>query len=113
MSLELRRVIIFTANLAVLSDFYETVIGLTVSGREEGWADFHAGPCAIALHAGRARPGNRPPKLVFYASDVEQTRTLLVKRGLKQAGPVKSTGRFDMCDCRDPDGNPFQISSRT
>ena len=56
---------------------------------------------------------NRPPKIVFYASDVAQTRALLIQRGLKQAGPVKSAGRFELCDCRDPDGNPFQISSRT
>ena len=40
-------------------------------------------------------------------------RALLIQRGLTQAGPVKSAGRFDLCDCRDPDGNPFQISSRT
>jgi predicted enzyme related to lactoylglutathione lyase len=112
MSLELRRVILFTSNIAALADFYQTVIGLTVAGREEGWVDFNAGACGLALHAGKPSVGSRPPKIVFQTSDVARTRALLVKRGLAQAGPVKSTGTFDMCDCRDPDGNHFQISSR-
>jgi catechol 2,3-dioxygenase-like lactoylglutathione lyase family enzyme len=112
MSLELRRVILFTSNVAALADFYQNVIGLTVAGREEGWVDFNAGACGLALHAGRPKAGTRPPKIVFHSSDVARTRSLLVQRGLTQAGPVKSAGRFDLCDCRDPDGNPFQISSR-
>ncbi len=112
MSLELRRVILFTSNISALTDFYQTVIGLTVAGREEGWVDFDAGACGLALHAGKPKVGARPPKLVFRSADVARTRALLIERGLMQAGPVKSTGTFDMCDCKDPDGNPFQISSR-
>ena len=113
MSLELRRVILFTSNIAALAEFYETVVGLTVATRDDGWVDLEAGGCGLALHTGKPKIGNRPPKIVFYASDVAQTRALLIQRGLTQAGPVKSAGRFELCDCRDPDGNPFQISSRT
>ena len=112
MTLELRRVILFTPRLAEMTDFYSNVLGLEVTGREEGWVDFAAGPCRLALHAGRSKVGSRPPKLAFYATDVSGARTALVKKGLALAGPVKSTGSFDMCDCKDPDGNPFQISSR-
>jgi len=112
MLLELRRVILFTSNLGELTDFYRDVIGLTVVEREEGWVDFGAGACGLALHAGKAKVGSRPPKIVFYSADVARTRTALLKRGLARAGAVKSSGRFDMCDCKDPDGNPIQISSR-
>ena len=112
MTLELRRVILFTPRLAEMADFYSNVLGLEVTGREEGWVDFAAGPCRLALHAGRSKVGSRPPKLAFYATDVSGARTALLKKGLALAGPVKSTGSFDMCDCKDPDGNPFQISSR-
>ena len=112
MTLELRRVILFTPRLAELADFYHTVLGLEVTGREDGWIDFAAGACGLALHAGPSKVGKRPPKLAFYAADVAGARAALLKKGLAQAGPVKSTGSFDMCDCKDPDGNRFQISSR-
>ena len=112
MTLQLRRVILFTPRLAEMADFYCNVLGLEVTGREDGWINFAAGPCCLALHAGASTPGKRPPKLAFYAADVAGTRAGLLKRGLAKAGPVKSTGSFDMCDCKDPDGNPFQISSR-
>ena len=80
--------------------------------REDGWVDFKAGACSLALHAGKSVIGNRPPKIAFYAADVAAARATLVKRGLADAGKIASTGNFDMCDCKDPDGNPFQISSR-
>jgi hypothetical protein len=50
--------------------------------------------------------------LVFYAADVAAARAVLVKRGAVAMGKVISADRFDMCDGKDPDGNPFQISSR-
>ena len=112
MPLELRRVILFTSRLAEMTAFYRDVVGLEAVGREEGWVDFGAGACGLALHAGKSTVGARPPKIVFYAADVAAARAGLVKRGLAKAGPVKSAASFDMCDCKDPDGNPFQISSR-
>jgi catechol 2,3-dioxygenase-like lactoylglutathione lyase family enzyme len=112
MKLELRRLILFTANVPVLTAFYRDVLGLDVVNRAEGWVEFDSGGCSLALHAGKSVVGNRPPKIAFYAADVGATRASLIKRGLASAGPVKSTGTFDMCDCKDPDGNAFQISSR-
>jgi catechol 2,3-dioxygenase-like lactoylglutathione lyase family enzyme len=112
MALQLRRVILFTPRLAEMTIFYRDILGLEVAGQEDGWVDFAAGACSLALHVGPSKVGNRPPKLAFYAEDVAGARADLLKRGLAVAGPVKSTGRFDMCDCKDPDGNPFQISSR-
>lgn len=112
MELTLRRVIIFTADVAKLAAFYRDALGLAIVGREEGWIELAAGACTIALHGGRPKIGNRPPKIVFYAADVAAARAALSKRGVTGMGPVKSTATFDMCDGRDPDGNPFQISSR-
>ena len=111
MMLELRRVILFTLRMAELTAFYRDVVGLDVTGQEDGWVDFAAGGCGLALHAGKRTAGARI-KVVFHAADVAAARAGLIHRGLADAGPVKSTGAFDMCDCKDPDGNPFQISSR-
>lgn len=74
MKLDLRRVIIFTADLERLVAFYRDLIGLEIVGREKGWVDFSAGGCNIALHAGKPVLGVRPPKLVFYAADVASAR---------------------------------------
>jgi catechol 2,3-dioxygenase-like lactoylglutathione lyase family enzyme len=112
MALELRRVILFTPNLVAMTAFYRDVLGLEVIGAEEGWVDFATGGCRLALHAGKSTVGQRPPKLVFYAANVEDARTTLIERGLIAASPVKAAGAFQMCDLKDPDGNPLQISSR-
>jgi catechol 2,3-dioxygenase-like lactoylglutathione lyase family enzyme len=112
MRLEMRRVILFTANIDTMSKFYRDIIGLELVNSEDGWREFSAGPCTIALHRGASSIGSRPPKLVFYASDVAAARTELVKRGAVGLGKLLSTDNFDMCNGKDPDGNPFQISSR-
>ena len=111
MKLRFRRIIIFTSHLEAMESFYRDVIGLKVAGREDGWVDFDAGECRLALHVGGGKPGNRPPKIVFHASDVAAAQTALVKRGAKM-GKVVSAKHFDMCNGKDPDGNPFQVSSR-
>lgn len=111
MKLSMRRVILFTSRMDAMTAFYRDVIGLRIAGREEGWVDFEAGDCRIALHAEGGPVGKRPPKLAFFAADVAAARATLVKRGLKM-GPVVSAKTFDMCNGKDPDGNPIQISSR-
>ena len=108
---ELRRVVLFTANLEGMSAFYGGVLGLAVLSREDGWIDYDAGACRIALHKGKSAVGTRPPKLVFYAEDVAAARALLVERGAKM-GKVLDAGAFLMCNGKDPDGNAFQISGR-
>ncbi len=108
----MRRIVLFTTSMEVMGEFYGRALGLALLHTEEGWRDYDAGACRIALHQGPSTPGKRPPKLVFYAKDVGAARAALVRRGVKTLGPVKSTSTFDMCDGTDPDGNRIQISSR-
>src|ERR1700735_3826471 len=110
--MELSRIILFTADVARLTAFYRDVIGLRVVREEAGWVELDAGACTVALHKGNPKPGNRPPKLVFHAPDVAAARAALLARGAADLGPVKSAPSFAMCDGHDPDGNPFQLSSR-
>ena len=112
MQLQLKRVILFTGAMDAMTAFYRDVIGLSVVSREIGWVEFDAGACRIALHEGSGVPGKRPPKLVFEAKDVAAARALLMRRGAKIIGEIVSTSSFDMCNGKDPDGNPFQLSSR-
>jgi len=69
--------------------------------RRESW---------IALHSGPASPGRKGPKIVFHAEDVTAMRERLVARGAR-FGKVRQ-GQFCLCDGKDPDGNPIQLSNR-
>ncbi len=111
MTLKMARVILFTARMEEMSRFYGEVLGLKQVCDEPGWREFAAGGIRIALHSGPASPGRKGPKLVFYARDVARLRQILTGRGAR-FGKVRQGGRICLCDGRDPDGNPVQLSSR-
>jgi catechol 2,3-dioxygenase-like lactoylglutathione lyase family enzyme len=109
-SLKMARVILFTAQIDKMSRFYGEVLGLKRVTDEKGWKEFAAGAVRIALHSGPSSPGRKGPKIAFYAKDVAAMRKLLVARGAS-FGKVRE-GEFHLCDGKDPDGNPLQLSSR-
>jgi catechol 2,3-dioxygenase-like lactoylglutathione lyase family enzyme len=109
--MELARVILFTAQMDAMSKFYGEVLGLKQVTNEKGWREFDAGGARIGLHSGRSSPGRKGPKIVFHANDVSALRKTLVARGAK-FGKVRDAGVFCLCDGKDPDGNPIQLSSR-
>ena len=115
MTLELRRIIVFAADLKSLGAFYRDVLGLTLKPTPDDprtWLEFHAGACSIALHNGGAVEQNgRPPKIVFYAADVKTTRAALNARGAN-FGRVITTELFEFCNGTDPEGNALSLSSR-
>jgi catechol 2,3-dioxygenase-like lactoylglutathione lyase family enzyme len=111
MTLQLRRVILFTRDVPALTAFYRDVIGLAVlPGAEDGWVELEAGGCRIALHKSGANiPGTT--KLAFGAQDVAATREQLLARGAK-FGPLRRSGPLELCNGSDPDGNELQLSNR-
>ncbi len=108
--MKLARVILFTARMEEMSAFYGEVLGLKLVTDEKGWKEFDAGGTRIALHSGSALPGTKGPKLAFFARDVAATRMKLMARGAKfgKAGGAP----FYLCNGKDPDGNPIQLSAR-
>jgi len=111
MSLTLRRIILFTRNMAEMAAYYRNTLDLPLVTDESGFKEFDAGGCKIALHNGASEIGARPPKIVFYSADVAATRENLTARGAK-LGKVLAQGGLIRCEGKDPDGNPFQISNR-
>jgi catechol 2,3-dioxygenase-like lactoylglutathione lyase family enzyme len=111
MDLSIRRIIIFTGRIDAMAAFYREVLGLEQIADETGWKEFQAGRCNIALHNGTSIVGKRAPKLAFYSGDVRSTRDALLRRGAPM-GKLKSGSGLDLCEGKDPDGNPFQISNR-
>ncbi len=108
--MKMARVILFTGRIDVMSTFYGEVLGLKQVTNEKGWKEFAAGGARIALHSGPSSPGRKGPKIVFYAKDVAALRETLVSRGAS-FGKVRE-GEFCLCDGKDPDGNPIQLSNR-
>ena len=110
-SMKLARVILFTAKMDAMSEFYGQVLGLKQVTAEKGWREFAAGGARIALHSGPSSPGRKGPKIVFHAKDIAAVREKLVARGAK-FGQVRQGEQFCLCDGKDPDGNPIQLSDR-
>lgn len=110
-SMKMARVILFTAKIDAMSEFYGQVLGLKQVTNEKGWREFAAGAARIALHSGPSSPGRKGPKIVFYAKDVAAARQKLVARGARFGG-VRQSEVFCLCDGKDPDGNPIQLSNR-
>jgi hypothetical protein len=108
--MKVARIILFTGQMPAMSTFYGTVLGLKKATDEPGWKEFAAGAVKIALHSGPASPGRKGPKIVFHAEDVAAARETLVARGAR-FGKVRQ-GEFCLCDGKDPDGNPIQLSNR-
>jgi len=108
--MKMARVILFTNQMDKMTAFYRDVIGLRQVTDEKGWREFDAGGVTVALHSGPPSPGRKGPKIVFQAKDVAAMREALVKRGAK-FGKV-SAGEFHLCNAKDPDGNPIQLSNR-
>lgn len=109
--LRMARVILFTAQMDEMSRFYGEVLGLKQVSNEKGWREFDAGQVRIGLHSGPSSPGRKGPKIAFYAEDVAAMREELNARGAK-FGKVRDGEVFCLCDGKDPDGNPIQLSSR-
>jgi catechol-2,3-dioxygenase len=109
--MKMARVILFTSQLDKMSKFYGEVLGLNQVSSEKGWREFAAGGASIALHSGPSSPGRKGPKIVFHAKDVAAMRAELVERGAK-FGKVRQGEMFCLCDGKDPDGNPIQLSNR-
>lgn len=109
--MKMARVILFTGQMDAMSAFYGDVLGLRQVTHEKGWREFAAGGVHIALHSGPSSPGRKGPKIVFHAEDVAALRGELVARGAK-FGKLRQSGLFCLCDGKDPDGNPIQLSSR-
>jgi len=109
--MKMARVILFTGQMEAMSRFYGQVLGLKQVTNEKGWREFAAGEARIALHSGPSSPGRKGPKIVFYAEDVAAARETLVARGAK-FGKVRQGEVFCLCDGKDPDGNPIQLSNR-
>ena len=108
--MKMARVILFTGQIDAMNKFYREVLGLEQVTNEKGWREFEAGGVRIALHSGPASPGRKGPKIVFHAKDVAALREILVARGAR-FGKVRE-GEICLCDGKDPDGNPIQLSNR-
>lgn len=108
--MKMARVILFTGQMDAMSRFYGEVLGLAkIASGEKGWQEFDAGGVRIALHSGPSSPGRKGPKIVFRAKDVAAQRATLVARGAS-LGKVRQGEKFCLCDGKDPDGNPIQLS---
>lgn len=109
MTLNLQRIVLFVADMDKEAAFYRDKLGLPVSEEREGWIEFDAGACRIALHRGK-----RKPRLDFEThTALQETCAELGDRGVR-LGDIKPHPVHDLSVCggKDPEGNPFRISGQ-
>jgi catechol 2,3-dioxygenase-like lactoylglutathione lyase family enzyme len=104
------RVTLFTGQIDPMSRYYGEVLGLKRVTDEKGWKEFAAGGARIALHPVRPPRARRVRRLSSTPKMSRALRETLVARGAS-FGKVRE-GEFCLCDGKDPDGNPIQLSNR-
>jgi catechol 2,3-dioxygenase-like lactoylglutathione lyase family enzyme len=111
---------IFAKDMDRMTAFYRDALGLRLipETRQDGWVEFEAGGCLLALHAIPAeiakdvditnppqpRSGT-PMKLVFETPDLDAARNHLLSMGAVMREP----SNWGACDGLDPEGNVFQV----
>jgi catechol 2,3-dioxygenase-like lactoylglutathione lyase family enzyme len=118
--MELRRAMIFAKDMDRMTAFYRDGFGLRLipEARQDGWVEFEAGGCTLALHAIPAElakdiditspphpRSDTPMKLVFETPDLQAARNHLLSQGAFMQEPRN----WGACDGVDPEGNVFQI----
>ena len=125
--MQLRIAMLYVKDLERMKQFYSDVLGVSPTNRERSdvWATFDTGGARFALHAIPAEIARRieilspptpretnPTKLIFEVNDVEAERARLEALGIRMLRrPWQQPG--EACDAVDPEGNIFQICSRT
>ncbi len=109
------RIILLVRDVERVAAFYKKHFGLRPLDRsEDGWLELAAEGCHLALHPAPASSGGRGrsrAKIVFAVADVPAAKRRFAAQGLK-FGKVHEVRDFAFANCRDPEGNPIQISSR-
>lgn len=123
-AVRLATVILFCADVPRLAAFYRDRLGLTPTAEtSEGWTVLTAGSVEIGLHRipDEHLPGSRADfqvennvKLVFEVEDVDTLRTALNAQGVEIGEVRQFPGHpYRTADGRDPEGNVFQLASRS
>lgn len=111
---DVSEVILYVADMDRMVEFYTDILGLSVArgAPDHGFVAFETGACELCLHAGAesaAPPG--ASKVVFRVDDLESVRSTLIDRGVEM-GRIRDGGpETQVCDGRDPEGNPFGIGA--
>ncbi len=114
-------VIFYVHNVELLTDFYVDNFGFSIQEQSDGWTLLDSGSVRLGLHRMGAGYTSETPgtgsnvKLVFETEEsIETARSLFCSRNI----PMREIKTFPgyaywLCDGTDPEGNVFQLKSRT
>lgn len=100
-----RDVIIRTPDAKAAADFYQHVLGLSVTQRVGDIVGFETGTLQLFVEQGEALP----PVLDFLVQDVQVTKAVLVAAGCVI---VEENPNVPRCYVRDPFGLTFNLGKR-
>jgi catechol 2,3-dioxygenase-like lactoylglutathione lyase family enzyme len=110
---ELTEVVLYVRDMERAIHFFRDVLGLDPQFESAHWTTFHAGACALALHAtDRREQGIGEPDPTFLVADAAAERERLAALGVEVTGLREPAAGVRVFDLRDPDGNRLSIESR-
>ncbi len=93
--------------------FYRDRVGLTLTGKHEGFAFFDGGEISLALSESLAESLEGPPgpvEVVFSVERVSDAHAALVERGIEfDIEPRAISGPMWAANFRDPDGHHLSV----
>jgi len=110
MTLKLRTITFFVADMDKATNFYSEILNLKAADIRKGWSEYKVSKdFTIAFHKGIGRH----PRLSFTTGeDIAQVRDDLIKKGAR-LGALKDHGKGIMsCKGKDKDGLTIEISNR-
>jgi catechol 2,3-dioxygenase-like lactoylglutathione lyase family enzyme len=110
-------VIITTANLEPMVDFYQRVLGLPLEKEEHGELDIHYGVDLGSLHFAihplsdfsETEPGTAAVKIAFTVNSLEQYVNRLAAEGYYPVQAPHDEGFGPVSSFRDPDSNLIEL----
>ncbi len=109
--LQLAYCITYVADLTVMTQFYQQVLGLPISEQNERFVAFGGAGAPLALElggppaSGPRHKEQHPTLLQFAVPSIEQALATLAEHGLTIEGEVRRGSFGSLAFFRDPEGN--------
>lgn len=109
------RTILYVTDFAKALNFYENVLGLTLSyPASDGWAEFKTGDSSLSIHGGRDMASTTKGicSVGFHVADFDAAMARLAGKGVVMGEPFSPCSDKRVSHFSDPDGNELSIEGK-
>jgi catechol 2,3-dioxygenase-like lactoylglutathione lyase family enzyme len=108
----LARILLYARNIEKSGAYYVTHFGFTMTRDDDGQIVELTGSNGLRIMIHQAAVSQRPQSVVKLVFDVADVTGFVAAHPQLKFGAVHQADGYAFADCKDPDGNPVQVSSR-